>query len=201
MSDQELIIVEPEDTSFPWERMEGEPIAWFMRFHDFLMQGPRRTIAATMRQNQLKTSGSAGWSAKAIQWNWHNRAEAYDLSQAQKEEDMRFEIMHTGLALEHHRVKTLKAIAEGEAEIVLAMQEHVKDDSIGTNESLTKRYAAMAAALHKSMEAIALEAGGRVRRVTVKRELRDFAIELARSEGYEEAVALRIADMVAEDKA
>ena len=197
--DKDLIIVESENTAFPWERMEGEPITWWMRFHDFLLQGPKRTIAQTMRQNLCKTSGSAGWSAKAIQWNWHNRAEAYDMDMAQKEEEMRFETMHSGLALEHHRVQTLKKVAEGEADIVLDLQKEVKADT-ELNESLTKRYATMAQALQKTLEAVAQETGGRVRRVTVKRELRDFAIELARTQGYEESVALQIADMLADDK-
>ena len=110
---------------------------------------------------------------------------------------MRFETMHSGLAQDWHRVEILRKLADGEAQIVLDAQGELKKDKIGANESLTKRYTALSGSLQKNLQALAEETGGRVKRVSVKRELRDYAIELARTQGYDEKVALEIADMVA----
>lgn len=193
--DDQIIVVEP--TTLPWERQPGEPQRWWMRFHDFMMLGPTRSLIATMRLNKKRSGARGYWSNKAIQWDWRRRAELYDQHMAEVEEQMRFDTMHAGLALDWQRVQTLRKIADGEAEILLETQAEVRRDKMGVNESLTKRYTAMAGSLAKNLEAIAQETGGRVKRVSVRKELRDYAVELARTQGYDEKVAIEIADMMA----
>ena len=196
-SESKIIVI--EQTSFPWERQSGENNLWFMRFHDYMMLGPKRSMMATMRQNHVRAGSRGHWKDLAIKWDWLNRAEAYDKHIAEVEETMRFETMHSGLALDWNRVRMLREVAIGEEEIVKAAQAEAKKDPQGLNEALTKRYSVFKAELGKSLEALAAETGGRVKRISVKRDLRSYAVELARSQGYEESVALQIADMVSEE--
>jgi len=77
------------DTSeHPWERMAGEPNAWYDRFFKFyLKQNGKRNITEAYRRYKTEDgyTGSlsnirvgANWHANAYSWNWEVRAEAYD---------------------------------------------------------------------------------------------------------------------------
>lgn len=196
--DNDLIVV--EKTSFPWERQKGESGRWYYRFHDFLMLGPNRTMIGAIRKNGRKAGARKYWNEKAIQYDWHNRADAFDQHQAELEEEMRFEVLHSGLSLDWQRVHSLKKIADGEENLVLDTQKELKKDGQALNDSLTKRYVGVKSSYDKTLEAIAQETGGRVKRISYKKELTDYAIELARSQGYDESVAIEIAKMVALDE-
>ena len=68
----------------PWERMEGEPARWFLRFRNYLKMGPRRTVNAVFERERQEKAGKATnkagsrWYNAALHWQWEARAEAYD---------------------------------------------------------------------------------------------------------------------------
>lgn len=100
-----------------WEQMEGEPNLWFDRFTLYRLLGPKRTLSATHRKESEKSRKKSqylpgSWRDAALQWNWKERAEAWD---AQRREDMEceaYEVFSSGLALAHERVRSLKKCAE-----------------------------------------------------------------------------------------
>lgn len=69
----------------PWERQEGEPARWFLRFRNYLKLGPRRSVNAVFERERQEKAGwkatnKAGtrWYDTALRWQWEARAEAYD---------------------------------------------------------------------------------------------------------------------------
>ncbi len=70
-----------------WHRQPGEPIKWYDRFQAYLTAGPARTIHGTYtaewqektRTPARKTPGA--WTRVAQQWQWSDRADAYDARQ------------------------------------------------------------------------------------------------------------------------
>lgn len=96
------------------------------------------------------------------------------------------------MSLDFVRLGELKALA---AQIRTALADLLAEG--GTVAEITK----LTAAYRGILADIAAETGGRVKRMSVKRELTDYAIELARKEGYDERVAIEIAEMLARDDA
>lgn len=82
----------PSNPRKPWDQMDGEPDKWFARFLVFLGLGARRSIklaqiAAESSQGKpakarKQTAGS--WTDACEKWTWHDRANKYDIHQAQK---------------------------------------------------------------------------------------------------------------------
>lgn len=74
-----------------WERQDGEPAFWFLRFQHFLALGRERSLLGfynLVRREKAEKSGKpfkpglsvpGAWEVKAKEWNWRQRASAYDL--------------------------------------------------------------------------------------------------------------------------
>ena len=89
-------------TTYPWQVMDGEPDLWFQRFTKyFLPLGPGRTlikaytimvdvehpeVAKARKEMAKKDPGktfnvnniTSLWGTKAREWNWRDRAKAFD---------------------------------------------------------------------------------------------------------------------------
>lgn len=67
-----------------WERQEGEPARWFLRFRNYVQLGARRSVNAVFelerQEKSGKVSNKAGsrWYGVARYWQWEARAAAYD---------------------------------------------------------------------------------------------------------------------------
>jgi len=77
----------------PWGRMNGEPHKWFVRFNNFRLMGPSRSILACYNGEKVGRGGKKGhhvtssWQTQSDSWKWRERAEAWDLWQiSQKDE-------------------------------------------------------------------------------------------------------------------
>ncbi len=70
----------------PWQQLDDEPIEWFARFQVYLDLGPFRSLTAAYRiwtHSNGKPSKTA--SDRAQQFNWDQRALAYDQDQREGE--------------------------------------------------------------------------------------------------------------------
>jgi len=83
-----------EPTTYAWTQRDGEPWFWFNRFITyFLPLGPGRSIikayetmvaaehpevAEARRRSKKKMNATGAWSKKARDWDWRDRAKAYD---------------------------------------------------------------------------------------------------------------------------
>lgn len=71
----------------PWERLDGEPARWHMRFKRYLALGYRRSVNAVFEAERQEKAGKgrnkAGehWYGAARRWQWEARAEAWDSAQ------------------------------------------------------------------------------------------------------------------------
>jgi hypothetical protein len=169
-------------------------------YEDYLGLGADRSLTVLLARYQTAEdppTRSLGmlkkWSAN---FDWPSRidvqldrereeAEARFLEQRQAEFD-------DGLSLDCVRLGKLKALA---AKLGTALAARLAEG--GRVDEITK----MTAAFRGVLSDIAAETGGRVKRMSVKRELTEYAIELARKHGYEESVAVEIAEMIARDAA
>lgn len=67
----------------PWDIQDGEPIIWYQRFEIYRTLGAHRSLEKLWRA----TPGPHGancpnfWYARAIDWNWRERAAAWDIYQ------------------------------------------------------------------------------------------------------------------------
>lgn len=88
-----------EDEPFTdiWEQWEGEPDKWYIRFRHFLSAGPNRRISHAVQREHWATDPNPrgltskeataiilkeGWYARASEWQWKERATAWDRNQA-----------------------------------------------------------------------------------------------------------------------
>lgn len=68
----------------PWERREGEPKRWFLRFEIFRTLGPGRSLNAAVNQERASKSRAesrhapGSWRNAARTWDWITRAQAWD---------------------------------------------------------------------------------------------------------------------------
>ncbi len=73
------------ETQNPWDRLEGEPILWFDRFDKYYrVQGPGRSLRAAYNLWQKDKGAKPGrvgsaWQKAFADWDWQERAEAYDM--------------------------------------------------------------------------------------------------------------------------
>jgi hypothetical protein len=113
---------EPQQSISISARMEGEPLLWYRRFMRFCLMFPRRTVAAiyseehpeeTTKDDKRRQNAPGSWYEIAKQWQWEERAEAYDAAQFAEEEKIKQRVMRSGYALQHNRM--------------LALQKHLED--------------------------------------------------------------------------
>lgn len=104
-----------------WDRMEGEPNRWHQWFERYRLLGPDRSLLAVFNQWRLAKSREVSrsvpksWRTAAETWTWKQRAEAWDQylsNKAAKEaEARRLEILSSGYAQRHERVRVLNELA------------------------------------------------------------------------------------------
>lgn len=106
-----------------WERRDGEPNNWFARFLSFKQLGPSRTLMAVIHSEEAKKgktkqskSPPGAWSQACEQWEWRQRAEAWDTYEQKRIEAQRQAyvdaIMSEGYALVYERIKALGDMAK-----------------------------------------------------------------------------------------
>lgn len=106
------------DERTPWERMKGEPAFWYARFVEYRDMGPARSFTRYFRgltPTQIRGANGASnhlWSKHAKQWNWKERAEAWDEYNEESERINAYFVLSHGLALAHERIKKLEALAD-----------------------------------------------------------------------------------------
>ncbi len=99
----------------PWERQPGEPMMWYTRFDKYYRIQDGAESERNLRQayhmwrrdngNPPKptTGVSSAWTDKFKEWNWKDRAEAWDMEQhrlrMQAEEEERAEMLKEHITL------------------------------------------------------------------------------------------------------
>lgn len=204
------------DVKQPWDRLDGEPTRWFLRFERYRLAGPGRELLGVARaaraeravksiQRQMrKTPGS--WSRAYALWRWRERAEAWDTcvaaQVAAEAEAERLRIMSSGFALAHNRVKALNALADllfGEANIYdrrwLPDVKAIGSGRDGTFEKVDVVHfnAGLLEQLRGALDDLAKETGGRVRSVDLTSggqqiEIREVIVNLTENGETEGAV-------------
>lgn len=66
-----------------WEKQPGEPDRWFGRFHQYLLMGSQRSLlgcykAESPEKREKAESTPKSWDVAAREWNWKERASAFD---------------------------------------------------------------------------------------------------------------------------
>lgn len=142
-----------------WERQDGEPNNWYSRFVIFLQMGPSRSLLGSINLEKAQKGleklnyVSQSWREAAKQWDWRERAEMWD-------EYRRKQVFVQGNAYDVNRVEKLNKYTEMlEAEIdkMLDALAKKKIEKPWFNQFLYEKYL-------QSLEAIAAETGGRVKR-------------------------------------
>lgn len=105
----------------PWDRQPGEPPFWFHRFERYRLLGPDRSLLAAyndwrIEKGREKATGCPGsWSRARDRWTWVQRAQVWDehvaSEVAARVEAQRIEILSSGFAQQHERVRALKGLA------------------------------------------------------------------------------------------
>lgn len=110
-----------------WDQLEGEPLDWYRKFNIYRLIGMTRSLAKAHR-NWRQADGKvadktaragAAWFQMAKEWNWTERAEAWDEAQRQSLEEDATRIYGSGLSLAHERVDKLKQIAQKLEDFIL----------------------------------------------------------------------------------
>lgn len=102
-----------------WKRRDGEPALWYRRFERYLLMFPRRSVAAVFHEEETEKNRekprkkpTGDWYEISEQWQWEERAEAYDAAQFAEEEKVKQRVFRSGYALQHNRVLALQKQAE-----------------------------------------------------------------------------------------
>jgi hypothetical protein len=177
-------------------------------YADYEALGSGRSLAKLAAEYQRRHNGGATvptvhlrrleeWSSRL---GWPQRIAA-ELGRQREEAEAavreeRAEILSSGLALTHERVKLLEGMARREASICVKLLDAMERDDGPNRRRLSDEYGVMKIRLDASLKALAEETGGRVRRVNVVKALEDYAVAVAKEEGVPIEEAKRIARMV-----
>ena len=121
---EELEIQEKE----PWEQMNGEPHRWFNLFNEYRLLGVSRSLRKLYRKKRAEKGmedipdhygAPTNWTHYAREWKWKERAEAWDISLQEDQEDEVEAVLGRGIALAHNRIIKLIAIADKLEEYIL----------------------------------------------------------------------------------
>ena len=180
----------------PWKRIRHEPLISFNRFQMYLLLGPRRTLNRLATKLGIpKARGS--YYRQAERWRWQERAELWDDENGRLEQERKEEIMRTGFSLDYERVAALKEIAIVEGRIAADLAATIQaDPKTARNQKLTFSYEAWKKQFASTLDDIAKETGGRVRRINIHAELESYAIGFAQEQGYDLEQARSIAKMI-----
>jgi hypothetical protein len=98
-----------------WDRQPGEPPAWFARFHAYRLLGRTRTIEAVWRQEAKVGKGKRPprqWYAVAQEWEWKERAAAWDIfkigEDAEEQAERRRETLDAAFAILREKLPDLE---------------------------------------------------------------------------------------------
>lgn len=105
-----------------WERMEGESPLWYRRFERYRLMELVRSIAAVFQEEETernrekpRTKPTGDWYEIAKQWQWEERAAAWDAYQDEQLEKQilaeRKKVLKSHYALMHKRVQELDELA------------------------------------------------------------------------------------------
>lgn len=118
LSFDELCRLEDRDI---WEQLPGENLAWFSTFNQFRLVGPERNLTrfyrnyriarGTEQKNTVAMKLPSRWCEISAGWFWKNRAEAWDAAMRDMQELAAQEVLQTGLALSHERLRKLSLMA------------------------------------------------------------------------------------------
>lgn len=104
--------------------MEGEPPLWYQRFTRYRLMEPTRSIAAVFQEENSKKlektrkspEPDGTWYAKAREWQWDERVNAWDIHQSQEQEKIiakeKEQVLKSRYALVHKRIEQLDRIAQ-----------------------------------------------------------------------------------------
>jgi hypothetical protein len=106
----------------PWEQKPDEPGRWYQQFERYRLLGPDRSLLAAFNQwriekgRKVSTRAPKTWRDAAARCSWQSRAEAWDKYcsdlVAAEAEARRLEILRSGYAQRHERVKALNDLAD-----------------------------------------------------------------------------------------
>lgn len=147
------------DEIAPWERRENEPNLWYDRFMAFLLMGPSRSLLGAVHQEEAQKSPKkpsdstpGAWKDAANEWKWRERAEAWD-------EYRRKQVFTQGNAFDLTRIENLNKYAgkiEKELDKMFTSLPK-KPRRPWFNHFMFDKYL-------QTLEALAAETGGRVKR-------------------------------------
>lgn len=168
-----------------WEQMEGEPDLWYGRFRVYLRLGTKRSVnvlyakeakAAKNSEKQRNLGAGGDWYSIEKEWNWKERARAYDEWQRSEEdriiEEEKDKVLRSGFALMHKRIRELdrqarKLIRMTNDEEKIWIPE-VRTVAMGENKSQTVEKltfnAPLFTTIDKIFDSIAKETGERVKK-------------------------------------
>lgn len=205
-------------TELIWSQQESEPNRWFQRFELYRLLGPDRTLIAAVNTDKVargrreSAEASGAWRRAAIDWNWKERAEAWDkyVSElaAQEAERQRVAILSSGFARQEERVRALNELAQ------LLLSEAREDNrrwlpdvkGIGTGDNferidIVRFNAGLLSELRGLLDDLAREVGGRAKSVELSGpggkpiETRDVdAVRLARWEQIKDHLAQALSE-------
>jgi hypothetical protein len=165
----------------PWDQMEGEPSLWYGRFRSFLEMGFKRNVNALYKKEVLKNPGKLyplvdnEWYKVCREWNWKERAKAYDANWIEEQDKIIAQekeiVLRSGYALMHNRIRLLNKFVE-------KMEQWADDDSKAwvlktqtvTGDGFSKHTeeetfnAPMFTMIDKYLDSIAKEKGERVKK-------------------------------------
>lgn len=148
-----------QDETPIYERLPEEPNLWYDRFVQYLQMGPSRSLLGAVNAEKAKkskekqTSNIPGaWSEAAKQWRWKERAEAWD-------EYRRKQVFTTGNAFDINRIEKLSKFSE-------CLEQEIKKmfEALEKEKALPVFNAQLYAKYLESLEALAAETGGRVKK-------------------------------------
>ncbi len=85
-----MVMSEAREEKRPWDQLEGENSLWFGRFTAYRLMGPGRGVLTCLNLERLKegkekaTQTPGAWTKASTEWNWRQRAEAYDATLTKK---------------------------------------------------------------------------------------------------------------------
>lgn len=164
----------------PWSQLPNEPDLWYGRFTAFLRMGTRRSVNAVYRKEHRKTPKStdntgSDWYNAAKEWQWQERARAYNEHQRAEEDriiaEEREKVLRSGFALQHKRIQALNrltnkliAMTNDEDKIWMPDVKSVGTGPTAERVDLLQFNAPLFTLIDKYLASIAAEMGERVKK-------------------------------------
>lgn len=132
----------------PWDRLSGEPIRWYSRFDKYRLMGEQRSMVAVYRETSkgrsTKRNGTKSdsnvpgpWSKAAQEWNWKERAAAWDEAEIDRERREREQFIR------RERESRIQMIVETRRMLSNELQQMVRDPAKLRESSLTSIVSAL----------------------------------------------------------